>query len=102
MDTKSFRGGTSSKVGNILLTEKHLELLGGYQLRLRSFRGVPVRKFESFYLPKKLVIFRGGPVKKHPVQIQILTTNVQTNHFSLSCVSVNDLTWYNVSLLDAH
>ena len=35
-------GGTSSKVGNILLTEKHLELLGEDQLTLRSFRGGPV------------------------------------------------------------
>ena len=33
VDTKSFRGGTSSKVGNILLTEKHLEVLGGYQFK---------------------------------------------------------------------
>ena len=39
---RNFRGGTSSKVGNILLTEKHLELLGGDQLTLRSFRGGPV------------------------------------------------------------
>ena len=42
-------GGTSSKVDNILLTEKHLELLGGDQLTLRGFRGGPVWKFETFY-----------------------------------------------------
>ena len=28
------------------------------------FRWVPVRMFEVFYLPKKLVIFRGVPAKK--------------------------------------
>ena len=50
-------GGTSSKDGNILLTEKHLELLGGDQLTLRSFRGGPVWKFETFYLPKKTCNF---------------------------------------------
>ena len=43
----------------------YLELFGGYQLTLRSFEGVPVRKFETFYLPKKIVIFRGVPVKKN-------------------------------------
>ena len=30
---------------------------GGYQLTLRSFRGVPVRKLETFYLPKKTCDF---------------------------------------------
>ena len=42
----------------------HLEILGESQFTLRSFRGVPVRMFDIFYLPKKLVIFRGVPVKK--------------------------------------
>ena len=45
------------KVGNILLTEKHLELLGGDQLTLRNFRGGPVRNFETFYLTKKTCDF---------------------------------------------
>ena len=36
---------------------------GGDQLTLRNFRGGPVRKLETFYLPKKkLRTFRGGPV----------------------------------------
>ena len=38
-------------------------ILGGDQLTLRNFRGGPVQNFEAFYLPKKLVIFRVGPVK---------------------------------------
>ena len=32
-------------------------------MTLRNFRGGPVQNFEAFYLPKKLVIFRVGPVK---------------------------------------
>ena len=32
--------------------QKHLELLGGDQLTLRNFMGGPVRKLETFYLPK--------------------------------------------------
>ena len=42
----------------------HIEILGGSQFTLRNFRGVPVQRFDIFYLPKKLVIFRGVPVKK--------------------------------------
>ena len=38
-------------------------------MTLRSFRGVPVQKLETFYLPKKLVIFRVGPVKRNTMYI---------------------------------
>ena len=39
-------------------------------MTLRSFRGVPVQKLETFYLPKKkLVIFRGVPVKKNTLYV---------------------------------
>ena len=39
-------------------------------MTLRSFRGGPVWKFETFYLPKKLVIFRVGPVKKNTLYVK--------------------------------
>ena len=39
--------------------------LGVVQMGVDHFRGVPVRMFDVFYLPKKLVIFRGVPVKKN-------------------------------------
>ena len=38
-------------------------------MTLRSFRGVPVRKFKTFYLPKKTCDFRGVPVKKNTLYI---------------------------------
>ena len=60
--------------------EKFIEIFfeaqhGGDQLRLRNFRGGPVRKLETFYFTEKhlellgggqltLRSFRGGPVQK--------------------------------------
>ena len=35
----------------------HLAILGGSQFRLRKLRGVPVRMFDVFYLPKKTCDF---------------------------------------------
>ena len=68
-------GGTSSTVGNILLTEKNLELLGGDQLTLRNFRGDQFEILKHFTYRKKLVIFRGGPVKKNTLYV-FLTSKI--------------------------
>ena len=50
-------------------------------MTLRSFRGVPVRKFETFYLPKKLVIFRGVPVKKNTLYENFGTSGSKKSRF---------------------
>ena len=52
------------KVGNILLTEKHLELLGATSWHLEILGGDQFEISKTFIYRKKLVIFRGGPVKK--------------------------------------
>ena len=47
-------GGTSSKDGNILLTEKHLELLGGDQLNLEVLGGDQFESSKNITCRKKL------------------------------------------------